>query len=156
VTPKTLDYGLLVIRAVLGIIMLAHGSQKLFTFGYAGVTGGMTQMGLPLPEVSAALIIAAEFGGGLLLLAGLFTRFAAAAIAFGMAVATVQVHLPNGFFAPTGYEFTLMLASAGLGIVLTGPGRFSLDALLARRRKVTTPAVDAYVERSGQDRRRAA
>jgi putative oxidoreductase len=156
VTPKTLDYGLLLIRAVLGTIMLAHGSQKLFTFGYPGVTAGMTQMGLPFPQISAALIMAAEFGGGILLLAGLFTRFAAAAIAFGMAVASVVVHLPNGFFAPNGYEFTLMLASAGLGIVLTGPGRFSLDALLARRHKAKTPAADAYVVRSGLDRRRAA
>ena len=141
-TSKTLDYGLLLIRVVLGIVMVAHGSQKLFTFGHAGVTGAMTQMGLPFPAVSAALIIAAEFGGGLLLIGGLLTRFAAAAIAFGMAVATVQVHLPNGFFAPNGYEFTLMLAAAGLGIVLTGPGRFSIDALIARRRH--TPAVDAY------------
>ena len=141
-TTKTLDYGLLLIRVVLGIVMVAHGSQKLFTFGHAGVTAGMAQMGLPLPAVSAALIIAAEFGGGLLLLGGLFTRFAAASIAFGMAVASIQVHLPAGFFAPNGYEFTMMLAAAGLGIVLTGPGRFSLDALIASRRR--TPAVDAY------------
>ena len=153
-TSKTLDYGLLVIRVVLGIIMVAHGSQKLFTFGYAGVTAGMAQSGLPLPALSAALIIAAEFGGGLLLIAGLFSRFAAAAIAFGMAVATVQVHLPNGFFAPTGVEFTLMLAAAGLGILLTGPGRFSIDALIARRRH--TPAVDAYTDHAHAAPRRVA
>ena len=153
-TSKTLDYGLLLIRVVLGIIMVAHGAQKLFTFGHAGVTGAMAQMGLPLPAVSAALIIAAEFGGGLLLIAGLLSRFAAAAIAFGMAVAMIQVHLPNGFFAPTGYEFTLMLAAAGLGIVLTGPGRFSIDALIARRRY--TPAVDAYIDQPQEAPRRVA
>lgn len=151
---KTLDYGLLIIRAALGIIMLAHGSQKLFTFGYPGVVGAMTQMGLPAPQISAALIMAAEFGGGILLIAGLLSRFAAAAIAFGMAVASIQVHLPNGFFAPNGYEFTLMLAAAGLGIVLTGPGRFSLDALIARRRR--TPAVDAYPAQTREVTRRAA
>ena len=153
-TAKTLDFGLLVIRVVLGIIMVAHGSQKLFTFGYDGVTAGMAQSGLPLPAVSAALIIAAEFGGGLLLIAGLLSRFAAAAIAFGMTVASIQVHLPNGFFAPTGYEFTLMLAAAGLGIVLTGPGRFSLDALIAQRRR--TPAADAYSDTAHQTHRRVA
>lgn len=153
-TTKTLDYGLLVIRVVLGIIMVAHGSQKLFTFGYSGVTAGMAQSGLPLPALSAALIIAAEFGGGLLLIAGLLSRLSAAAIAFGMAVASIQVHLPNGFFAPTGYEYTLMLAAAGLGIVLTGPGRFSLDALIARRRR--TPAADAYAETPQQTHRRVA
>jgi putative oxidoreductase len=150
----TREYGLLLIRGVLATIMIAHGAQKLFTFGYPGVVGAMTQMGLPLPEISAALIIAAELGGGLLLLAGLLSRFAAASIAFGMAVAAVQVHLPNGFFAPNGIEFTLMLASAALGIVLTGPGRFSLDALIARRRR--TPALDAFGEQALEPNRRVA
>lgn len=142
VTSKTLDYGLLLIRLALGIIMVAHGAQKLFTFGYGGVVGGMTQMGLPLPQVSAALIIAAELGGGLLMLAGLFTRFAGAAFAFAMLVAATQVHLAAGFFLPNGYEFTLMLALTALGITLTGPGRLSIDALITRGRR--TPAADAY------------
>ena len=142
VTSKTLDYGLLLIRLALGIIMVAHGAQKLFTFGYGGVVGGMTQMGLPLPQVSAALIIAAELGGGLLMLAGLFTRFAGAAFAFAMLVAATQVHLAAGFFMPNGYEFTLMLALTALGITLTGPGRLSIDALITRGRR--TPAADAY------------
>lgn len=142
VTSKTLDYGLLLIRLALGIIMVAHGAQKLFTFGYGGVVGGMTQMGLPLPQVSAALIIAAELGGGLLMLAGLLTRFAGAAFAFAMLVAATQVHLAAGFFLPNGYEFTLMLALTALGITLTGPGRLSIDALITRGRR--TPAADAY------------
>lgn len=141
-TTKTLDFGLLLIRAALGIIMVAHGAQKLFTFGYAGVTAGMGQMGLPAPQIAAALIIAAELGGGLLVLSGLATRFAAAAFAFSMLVATVQVHLAAGFFMPAGYEFTLMLALTSLGLVFTGAGRYSVDALIARRRRV--PATDAY------------
>lgn len=152
-TTKTLDYGLLLVRLALGIIMVAHGGQKLFTFGYSGVVGGMTQMGLPAPSVAAALIIAAEFGGGLLMLAGLFTRFAAAAFAFAMIVAATQVHLAAGFFLPAGYEFTLMLALTSLGVVLTGPGRFSIDALLARRRTV---AVASDLPRATPAPRRAA
>jgi putative oxidoreductase len=108
------------------------------------VVGGMTQMGLPLPQVSAALIIAAELGGGILVLAGLLTRFAAAAFAFSMVVATVQVHLKAGFFMPSGYEFTLMLALTALGLAFTGAGRFSIDALIGRSRR--TPAVDVYAE----------
>lgn len=131
---RATDIGLLVIRVVLGVIMVAHGSQKLFTYGLTGVAGSMGQMGMPAPQVSALLITAAEFGGGLLLIAGLLTRFAAAAVAFGMAVATVMVHLPNGFFAPTGYEFTLMLAAAALGLVFTGAGCYSLDHLIGRAR----------------------
>ena len=153
-TSKTLDYGLFVIRAVLAIVMIAHGAQKLFTFGYAGVAAGMGQAGLPAPQIAAALIIATELGGGLLLLTGLFSRFAAATIAFAMAVATVQVHLQNGFFAPTGIEHTLMLSAAAFGLVLTGPGRLSIDALIARRRR--TPAVDAYGVETRQAPRRVA
>ena len=153
-TNRTLDYGLLLIRAALGIIMVAHGAQKLFTYGYPGVVGAMGQMGLPAPQIAAALIIAAEFGGGILMLAGLLTRFAAAAFAFSMAVAAVQVHLPNGFFLPNGYEFTLMLALTSLGVAFTGAGRFSIDALIGRSRR--TPAVDAYPTETRQAPRRVA
>lgn len=149
-TTRTLDFGLLLIRAALGTIMVAHGAQKLFTFGYGGVVGAMTQMGLPAPQVAAALIIAAEFGGGLLVLAGLATRFAAASFAFAMLVATVQVHLAAGFFLPAGYEFTLMLALTSIGLAFTGAGAYSLDALVRRNRHV--PAAGAYTE----PRRRAA
>ena len=141
---KSVDFGLVLIRAALGMVMVAHGAQKLFTFGYSDVVGGMTQMGLPAPQIAAALIIAAEFGGGLLVLAGLATRFAAAAFAFSMLVATVQVHLAGGFFLPAGYEFTLMLALTSLGLAFTGAGRYSLDALIRRGRHV--PAVDDYAE----------
>ncbi|HEX6322327.1 MAG TPA: DoxX family protein [Vicinamibacterales bacterium] len=153
-TTKTLDYGLLLIRVALGIVMVAHGAQKLFTFGYPGVVGGFTQMGLPLPGISAALIIAAELGGGILMLAGLFTRFAGAAFAFAMTVAALKVHLAAGFFLPSGYEFTMMLGAAALGIVLTGPGRFSIDALIARRRRV--PVDDAYAGETREPARRVA
>ena len=131
---RTLDYGLLVIRVVLAIVMIAHGGQKLFTYGYAGVAGSMGQMGLPAPQIAAALIIAVEFFGGLLMLAGLFTRYVGAAFAFAMLVASVQVHLAAGFFMPRGYEFTMTLGAVALGLALTGAGRFSADALIAGRR----------------------
>lgn len=130
---RTLDYGLLVIRIVLGIVMVAHGGQKLFTYGYAGVAGSMGQMGLPAPQVAAALIIAVEFFGGLLMLAGLFTRYVGAAFAFAMTIASVQVHLPNGFFMPGGYELTMTLGAVALGLALTGAGRFAADAYLAKK-----------------------
>ena len=132
-TAKTLHYGLLVIRIVLGIVMVAHGGQKLFTFGHAGVAGGFAQMGMPAPQIAAALIIAVEFVGGLLMLAGLFTRWAGLAFAFAMLVASVQVHLPNGFFMPGGYEFTMTLGAIALGLALTGGGRFSVDAMISKK-----------------------
>jgi putative oxidoreductase len=58
-----------------------------------------------------------------------------------MLVATLVVHLPNGFFNPMGIEFTMTLFAASLALVMTGPGELSLDAVLANRRKVrSTPA----------------
>ena len=127
-TAKTLHYGLLLIRVALGVVMVAHGAQKLFTFGHAGIAQGFGQMGMPLPQVAAAVIIAVEFLGGLMMLAGFLTRYVGAAFGFAMVVASVMVHLPNGFFLPTGYEFTLMLAAAAFGLALTGPGKYSVDA----------------------------
>lgn len=132
-TSKNVDLGLLVTRVVLGVIMTVHGAQKIFVLGYAGVVADMGAMGLPLPSLSAAVVMAAEFGGGLLILGGLFSRVVAAALAFEMTVAILQVHLPGGFFVPAGVEHPLMLAAASAGLALTGPGLFSLDALLARR-----------------------
>ena len=126
-TAKTLHYGLLLIRVALGIVMVAHGAQKLFTFGHAGVAQGFGQMGMPVPQVAAAAIIAVEFLGGLMMLAGVLTRYVGAAFGFAMIVASVMVHLPNGFFLPTGYEFTLALAAMAFGLALTGPGKYSVD-----------------------------
>ncbi len=131
-TSKTLHYGLLLIRVVLGIVMVAHGAQKLFSFGYAGIAQGFGQTGIPLPQVSAAIIIAVEFLGGLLMIAGFLTRYVAAAFGFAMIVAALKVHLPNGFFLPAGYEFVLALAAMAFGLALTGPGIYSADAKLRR------------------------
>ena len=126
-TAKTRPFGLFLIRLALGVVMVAHGGQKIFSCGYAGVAGGMAQSGLPLPQVAAAVIIAVELIGGLMMIAGLFTRWVGLAFGFAMVVASVFVHLPNGFFLPAGYEFTMMLAAAAFGIALTGPGHFAID-----------------------------
>jgi putative oxidoreductase len=131
------QYGIAILRIMVGIVFIMHGSQKLFTFGYQGVVGSMGQMGIPAPEISAVLIIAAEFVGGILLLLGLFTRVAALPVAFAMLVAVLQVHLKNGFFAGGGgYEFALTLAVAAAALVLTGSGAFALDNVLGTDRKL--------------------
>jgi putative oxidoreductase len=129
------DRGLLLLRAILGLVFVVHGAQKLFVYGPSGVTAMLASLGLPFPGVNAVLVIAAEFGGGLALLAGAGTRLAAAAIAFSMAVAIATVHWPHGFFAPQGYEFPLTLLVANLALILTGAGRYSVDALATNRRR---------------------
>jgi putative oxidoreductase len=128
------DLALAILRVVVGIVFLAHGGQKLFVFGFDGVTGAFTQMGAPLPQITAPMVALLEFFGGLALVAGLLTRFAAVGLAFVMLGAMVLVHLAAGFFAPNGVEFPLTLLAASAALAFAGAGRFSLDHLIAARR----------------------
>jgi putative oxidoreductase len=123
-----LDAGLALLRIVVGIVFLAHGSQKLLVFGIPGITTGFTQMGVPVPAVSAVVVTAVEFLSGIALILGLFTRIAALLVAIDMLGAILFVHAKAGFFLPKGAEFALTLFAASIALALTGPGAFSLDA----------------------------
>ena len=135
---KCYDWALVFLRLAVGIVFTAHGCQKLFTFGISGVTGFLQGMGLPLPGLFAWIISLTEFGGGLLLLFGLFTRVAALFIAIAMAVAIMQVHLPNGFFLPQGMEQALSLFLSAIALILAGAGKLSLDAMVFKKKQPTT------------------
>lgn len=126
-------YGITLLRIVLGIVFLMHGGQKLFVYGLEGVTGSFTQMGIPAASLAALFTTVAEFGGGLALLLGLFTRVAAALTAVVMLGALFTVHLAAGFFLPNGYEYVLMLLAASGALVLLGSGPLAADNLLGRR-----------------------
>lgn len=130
-----LNAGLLLLRLVLGVILIAHGLQKVLVDGIPGVAAGFGGMGIPAPEIAAVVVVAVELLGGALLIVGLGTRVVAVLSTINMAVALVLVHLSAGFFAADGgYEFVLILAVVSLALALTGPGRVSVDALFRRRR----------------------
>jgi len=129
---------------VLGITFILHGGQKLFVFGFAGVSGAFAQMGIPAPGVLGPFVAFVEFFGGIAILLGLLTRLAALGIAATMVVAILTVHLKNGFFAPTGVEFPLSLLGSAIALIITGAGDFSLDAVIGKRldaRSATQPEV---------------
>ncbi len=116
----------LILRVVTGLIFAMHGWQKLMVMGVPGVTGFLTMLHFPLPGVLAVLLIAGELLGGILLILGLWTHWAAKVLAFIALVALVTVHLAQGFFLP-GYEFILLILAASVSVMITGPGKWSLD-----------------------------
>ena len=127
-------WGITVLRVVVGVVFLVHGGQKLFVFGLGGVAGFMGQAGFPAPMLAAVVLTAVESLGGLALLLGLFTRWAAIPLAIVMLVAILAVHLKAGFFLPDGYEFALTLLGANVALALLGSGEASVDGVLERRR----------------------
>lgn len=120
------------LRLVLGIVFAAHGAQKLLVHGVGGTAAMLGGLGVPLPTLAAAVLIALELGGGLALILGLGTRVVASLLAIDMLVAMLAVHAPHGFFLPRGIEFVLTLLGGTLTLVGTGPGALSLDALWAK------------------------
>jgi putative oxidoreductase len=130
-----LNFGLLVIRAVIGLTLAAHGSQKLLGWFGGGGLQGTAQMlerqGYRPGHIMALMVCAGEVGGGVLLTLGFLTPLAAAAGIGVMLNAIVTVHLSKGFWnAKGGFEFPLAIAAAFAGIGFTGPGRYSLDAAI--------------------------
>ncbi|HWB55865.1 MAG TPA: DoxX family protein [Gaiellaceae bacterium] len=127
-----MSYGILLLRVVFGLVIAAHGSQKLFGWfgghGLRGTAGFFGQLGFRPPLAMAALAATAELAGGLLFALGLATPLAAFAIAVVMLNAIWAVHWKNGFWtANGGYEMNLFVLAAALAVVAAGPGRFSLD-----------------------------
>jgi putative oxidoreductase len=140
-SPSQQQLGIAIIRIVTGVVFAAHGAQKLFVYGFAGVTGAFAQMGVPMPGVMGPFIALLEFFGGIALIIGLLTRLAALGLMFDMLGAILLVHLAGGFFLPSGYEFALTLFATSLGLVLAGPGSLSADAAIATRRAATPGAL---------------
>jgi putative oxidoreductase len=138
-TTRT-DLALLVLRLVLGAVFLAHGGQKLFVFGLDGVRGAFGQMGIPGAGLVGPLTAFVEFFGGLAVLTGLLTRLAGLGLAINMLGAIAFVHLPAGFFAPKGFEFPLSLLGIATSLAIVGAGRYSLDHVIATRRRTTSTA----------------
>jgi putative oxidoreductase len=125
----------LVLRIPIGLILAAHGSQKLFAwFGGKGLEGTgqwMASVGLHPGFMMALMAGSAEFFGGIALMLGLLTRPAAAVTALTMLIALFWVHAGKGFFLTShGIEYALALLSATTALAIMGGGHFSIDHYL--------------------------
>jgi putative oxidoreductase len=144
-----MDLGLLVLRVVVGLVMAAHGAQKLFGWfgghGLAGVGGFFEGLGFRPGRFFARAAGLSEFGGGVLLALGLLGPVAPAVLVSVMIVAAATVHWQNGLFAMSnGIEVPLLYGTIAAGLALTGFGEYSLDHVLGVAGSFT-PAVNVTV-----------
>lgn len=134
------DLTLLLLRAMIGVVFIAHGSQKLFgAFDGPGLdvwTDVVDEQGVPAPGLFAVVGAVAEFGGGVLLLLGLLTPLGGLAI-IAMMIGAIKLETGSaGFFTQNGgYEYNLVLIAIALALIATGPGRISLDHRLDLERR---------------------
>lgn len=138
ITASNAGFSTLALRIPIGIIFMAHGSQKLFGwfggYGLEGTGQWMASIGLGPGVLMAFLAGSGEFFGGLFILLGLLTRPAATVLSFTMLIAIFSVHFENGLFlANNGYEFGLALLTASVSLVLSGAGKVALDNVLRKK-----------------------
>jgi putative oxidoreductase len=120
---------MLLVRVVVGVTMIAHGLNHWRGGGrIEGTARWFSGLGLRHGRLQAWLSVVTEIGAGLLLVLGLLTPLACAAVISVMLVAGVLAHRPNGFFVfKDGYEYVLVLSVVCLALAMLGPGRVSLD-----------------------------
>lgn len=132
------NLGLLLIRVIVGVVFVFHGSQKLFgAFDGPGIEGFAETLGtnleLPLPTLNAWLAACAEFFGGLALILGLGSRILAIPLVITMLVASFMVHGSAFSLQHGGMEYALTLGLVVAGIALTGPGDWAATRILPPR-----------------------
>ena len=131
------DIALLVLRVVVGGIVMQHGLLKLGLVGkggsVSGVAGWFNGMGMKPGMFWALVAVAAEAGGGLLMVLGLGGPIGPGIVAGDLLVVTVVAHVPQGFWVgggKAGWEFPLPIATAAFAVALLGAGAWSVDAAL--------------------------
>lgn len=120
-------YGAMLLRLILGVVYVMHAYLALVIFGPAGMIAYQVKNGVPFPEIATWYLILAHGIGGIFLVLGIFTRWAALANAPAMLGAILFAHLKSGFWAHKGgYEYVLVLLVATVAVAMIGGGALSL------------------------------
>ena len=122
-------YGATLLRLILGIVYIMHAYLAAVVFGPAGMIAYQAKNGVPFAEIGAWYLILAHGLGGICLVLGLYTRWAALANVPVMLGAVLFVHSKNGFWAhsnPPGYEYALVLLVVSLAVAMIGGGALAL------------------------------
>jgi putative oxidoreductase len=129
------DSAFVILRLAAAVVFVAHGWNTFSSQGVSGAIAAQQAAGIPLPALAGPFTVFGELVGGILLALGLLTRLSAIAISVIMLGAWVFVHAQNGLFASKGgFEYVMILAAISLTLIVTGPGRYSIDHLLAGNR----------------------
>jgi putative oxidoreductase len=141
-----MSLGLLMVRVVVGLLMAGHGTQKLFGwfggYGLDGTAGFFEGLGFRPGKLFAAAAGTGEAAGGVLVALGLLGPVGPALILSVMLVAAISVHWHGVFASSNGVEVPLLYAVVTVALAFTGPGQYSVDALLGLT-NVWTPALSA-------------
>ena len=125
------DWGLLLIRVMVGVVFLFHGLPKLFG-GHDQFAGFLAMLGIPLPGLNAWVAGITEVVGGVALITGFGLRVMAVPLVATMLVASFVAHGQAFSIQSGGMEYALTLGAVVAGLALTGAGRLSLGALVRR------------------------
>jgi len=130
-----MEYGILLLRVVVGLLVAAHGTRRLFGwFGGRGRTGTaeyFASLGYRAPQAAWVVAGVAELAGGLLFALGLLTPLAALLVAVVALNAIAVARWRSGLFVSRGgFELDLVLVTVVTAVTVSGPGRVSLDRLL--------------------------
>lgn len=132
---ETAPYAILLLRVTLGLLLLAHGWLKVAVFTLPGTAQFFQSLGFP--GFMAYVVAPGEIVGGLMLIAGLYSRWVALALFPVLLVATIKVHGANGWLFSNeggGWEFPAMFAIALLVQFLLGDGAYGLGSVFHRKR----------------------
>jgi putative oxidoreductase len=128
------DWALLLSRVIIGVVMFAHGYQKMVINGIGRTTEGFENLSIPLAIVSASFVTVVEFAGSVLLIAGALTPLVCALQLVVMAGAAIFVHIANGIFVSNGgWELVGVIGAGLIALAATGPGRYSIDHVVHAR-----------------------